>query len=306
VGPVIVQPDASIDADAVVVGPTVIGAGAHVASAATVVQSVIAHGVTVFPAAVVRGRALYHQDSEADVVRQPPAAVSDPRPSLLRVVEPERSRATYAFVKSAIDRLVALAALLILSPVMAIVAVLIKTESRGRVLFADLREGLGGRPFRCIKFRTMVEGSDRRQRELLRQNQVDGPQFKLEKDPRLTRIGRWLRPMSLDELPQLFNVLRGEMSLIGPRPSPFRENQTCVPWRDARLSVRPGITGLWQVCRHDRQAGDFHQWIHFDLLYVRHMSFGLDLKILLATIWTRGGKDHVPLRWMIRDRTHSL
>jgi lipopolysaccharide/colanic/teichoic acid biosynthesis glycosyltransferase len=128
---------------------------------------------------------------------------------------------------------------------------------------------------------------------------MDGPQFKLARDPRVTWIGRILRPSSLDELPQLINVLMGEMSLVGPRPSPFRENQMCIPWRKARLSVRPGITGLWQVCRHDRSKGDFHQWIYYDLLYARHMSAWLDLKLLVATVVTLGGRGHVPLSWMI-------
>ena len=128
---------------------------------------------------------------------------------------------------------------------------------------------------------------------------MDGPQFKLDNDPRVTRIGRILRPLSIDELPQLFNVLFGQMSFVGPRPSPFRENQMCVPWREGRLSVRPGITGLWQVCRHDRSIGDFHQWIYYDLLYVRNMSFLVDLKIVLATIVTLGGKWSVPLDWIL-------
>jgi lipopolysaccharide/colanic/teichoic acid biosynthesis glycosyltransferase len=145
----------------------------------------------------------------------------------------------------------------------------------------------------------MREGADAEQRELYAVNQADGPQFKLDADPRVTRIGHLLRATSLDELPQLFNVVWGEMSLVGPRPSPFRENQLCVPWREARLSVRPGITGLWQVCRHDRVAGDFHQWIEYDLLYVQRMSGWLDLKILLATLVTAGGKGHVPLPWML-------
>ena len=128
---------------------------------------------------------------------------------------------------------------------------------------------------------------------------MDGPQFKLAHDPRVTRLGRILRRFSLDELPQLVNVLRLEMSLVGPRPSPFRENQLCVPWRDARLSVRPGITGLWQVCRHQRLQGDFHQWIHFDLLYVRHMSFLVDLKILAATVLTLAGQWPAPVSWIL-------
>jgi lipopolysaccharide/colanic/teichoic acid biosynthesis glycosyltransferase len=116
-------------------------------------------------------------------------------------------------------------------------------------------------------------------------------------------MGRILRITNLDELPQLFNVLLGEMSLVGPRPSPFRENQICVPWREARLSVRPGITGLWQVARHDRAAGDFHQWIEYDLLYVQHFTFWLDLKILAATLLTAGGKlGHVSADRLIRLR----
>ena len=130
-------------------------------------------------------------------------------------------------------------------------------------------------------------------------NQMDGPQFKMDRDPRVTRLGRMLRAISLDELPQLLNVAVGQMSLVGPRPSPFRENQMCIPWREARLSVRPGITGLWQVCRHERATGDFHQWIYYDLLYVRHMSPWVDLKILFATVITLGGKGHVPLSWVI-------
>jgi len=145
----------------------------------------------------------------------------------------------------------------------------------------------------------MFAGAEGHQRRLCAQNQVDGPQFKIEHDPRVTRVGRWLRNISFDELPQLVNVLRGQMSLVGPRPSPFRENQACVPWRRGRLSVRPGITGLWQICRHDRTAGDFHQWIYYDLLYVRHVSPALDLKILVATLLTLGGRRHVPLSWIL-------
>ena len=104
----------------------------------------------------------------------------------------------------------------------------------------------------------------------------------------------------MDELPQLFNVLRGDMSLVGPRPSPFRENQICVPWREGRLSVRPGVTGLWQVCRKNRSSGDFHQWIEYDLLYVQQISLWLDLKILVATVVTIAGRVPVPAAWLVR------
>src|SRR5262249_26970173 len=194
-------------------------------------------------------------------------------------------------------------ALIVLSPLMLLIAVLISLDSDGPVLFGHRREGRQGRVFKCLKFRTMTQDAESRQRELYAASAMDGPQFKLDNsgrgDPRVTRIGRFLRPTNLDELPQLINVVRGEMSLVGPRPSPFRENQVCVPWREARLSVRPGITGLWQVCRHDRSEGDFHQWIEYDLAYVQHMSLWLDLKIFVATALTLGGKRPVPLHSMI-------
>jgi lipopolysaccharide/colanic/teichoic acid biosynthesis glycosyltransferase len=211
---------------------------------------------------------------------------------------PARSSGGLA-VKAAFDLLLAALGLVLLSPLLLLTALLVKLESRGPVFYRGRREGKGGRPFDCLKFRTMFVGADDQQRELYGRNQVDGPQFKMAEDPRVTRLGSVLRALNLDELPQLFNVLRLEMSLVGPRPSPFRENQLCIPWRDGRLSVRPGITGLWQVCRHHRAQGDFHQWIHFDLLYVRHMSFAVDLKILAATVATLGGHWPVPLSWIL-------
>ena len=120
--------------------------------------------------------------------------------------------------------------------------------------------------------------------ELLDKNQVDGPQFFIEKDPRLTRVGRFLRKMKIDELPQFFNVLKGQMSVVGPRPSPFQENQFCPAWREARLSVRPGITGLWQVRRTRRQGCDFQEWIKYDIEYVEKGNWRLELWILWRTL----------------------
>ncbi|MCC7416114.1 MAG: sugar transferase [Acidobacteria bacterium] len=296
VGPMVIQRGASIEAGAVVIGPSVIESGARVGRGARVVQSVVASGAVVPAEATIRGRALFHGSTHPS----PAGGAGRLLPLDVARSQARRGRSRgYAAVKAAIDRLSALVALIVLAPLLAVIAAVIRIESGGSALFGDLREGRGGRLFKCLKFRTMRQGSNLEQRALLQQNQVDGPQFKLDKDPRVTRVGRWLRPTSLDELPQFVNVLRGEMSLIGPRPSPFRENQTCVPWREARLSVQPGITGLWQVCRHDRQDGDFHQWIYFDLLYVQHMSFWLDLKIAIATVLTLGGRHHVPLRWMI-------
>jgi lipopolysaccharide/colanic/teichoic acid biosynthesis glycosyltransferase len=227
--------------------------------------------------------------------RLPVAALATPA---LR--EQERPRQSlYGSLKPLLEGAAAILGLLLLSPLLLVIAALIKLDTRGPVFYGHKREGKDGRVFRCWKFRTMVEGAQARERELQARSQVDGPQFKLRDDPRLTRVGRFLRPTSFDELPQLLNVALGQMSLVGPRPSPFRENQLCVPWREGRLSVRPGITGLWQVCRHARAAGDFHQWIQYDLLYVRHISFAVDLKILIATLLTGGGKGHVPLSWIL-------
>jgi lipopolysaccharide/colanic/teichoic acid biosynthesis glycosyltransferase len=206
---------------------------------------------------------------------------------------------SYTVVKRLADAILALFGLAVLSPLLLVVAALVRLTSPGPILYGDEREGRGGRRFRCWKFRTMVRDANILQRRLAKANKVDGPQFKMDDDPRVTSVGRWLRPTNLDELPQLINVLLGHMSFVGPRPSPFRENQMCIPWRTARLSVRPGITGLWQVCRHERSAGDFHQWIQYDLLYVRNLSLLLDLKIFLATLATFGGRSHVPLSWIL-------
>ncbi len=304
IGPIVVQAGASIGPRATLVGPAIVGAGASIGADALVVQAIVQPAQSVADGAVVRHRVVSQPAEPADAAPPHPGAYD---PSSVRAFRAVRTsappdRRMYPAIKRALDFTISAAALLLLLPLFAVIAVLIKLESRGPIFFADRREAKGGRNFPCFKFRTMVHGADAMQRELLSKNQVDGPQFKLDKDPRLTRVGRWIRPCSIDELPQLINVLRGDMSLVGPRPSPFRENQTCVPWREGRLSVRPGITGLWQVCRHDRDKGDFHQWIHYDLLYVEHMSAPLDLKIVIATVATLGGKWCVPLTWMIPRR----
>ncbi len=315
-GPVIVHDDVVIDVDAVVIGPAVLGTGVRVGRQALVSQSLIAAEVRIRAGASVVNRVLVDGMDSASVAEPPaPSArahelFAPEAGSSARAVPLHRaaSRHPAALAKRVFDAVLALAGLLLLSPLLVVVAALIKLTSRGPVLFSHEREGRGGRVFRCWKFRTMVHGAHALQRALYRENLVDGPQFKLPRDPRVTRLGHWLRLTNIDELPQLYNVLRGEMSLIGPRPSPFRENQICVPWREARLAVRPGITGLWQVCRADRSAGDFHQWIHMDLLYVRHWSLSLDFRIFLATLLTLGGRWSVPLRWMIPggDRREAL
>ncbi len=308
VGPVVLQDGAEVGEGATVIGPAVLGPGARVGARAIVAQCVIEGGQAIAPGDTLRHAVRF---GEADPSREPraPAATGD-APDLW--VEPasgldgEAPRPVlYPALKRAIDAAVAAAGLVVLAPLGIVIAAVMKLESKGPVHFGHLREGRGGRPFRCWKYRTMVSGADVQQRKLARMNQMDGPQFKMDRDPRRTRVGRVLAATNLDEIPQLWNVLVGEMSLVGPRPSPFRENQVCIPWRKGRLSVRPGITGLWQVCRHDRHKADFHQWIYYDLLYVRNVSLWLDLKIIAVTVlsFARGGA--IPLSWLLPPQTYG-
>jgi lipopolysaccharide/colanic/teichoic acid biosynthesis glycosyltransferase len=298
IGPVVLQAGARVEERARVVGPATIGAGARVGAGALVTQCLIGQGVEVRPATRVTHRAIF-TDVFGDLGSVDPSR-DDPDPTALREAPPPRPSG-YRVFKGLVDSVAASVGLVLLSPLLLLITAAIKLESRGSAFFGEIRETEGGRLFRCWKFRTMYQGADLSQRELLARNEVDGPQFKIEGDPRITRVGRVLRKVSLDELPQLVNVLLGEMSLVGPRPSPFRENQICVPWREARLSVPAGITGLWQVCREDRTRGDFHQWIYYDVLYAQHVSLAVDLKILLATVLTGGGVGRVPVRWIIPE-----
>jgi exopolysaccharide biosynthesis polyprenyl glycosylphosphotransferase len=184
--------------------------------------------------------------------------------------------------KRAIDVSVALLLMLLAMPVVAAIAVLIKLTSGGQVLYRQTRCGLNGRRFTLYKFRTMVEGAEDRQEELRHLNEMNGPVFKLERDPRVTRFGRFLRKFSLDELPQLWNVLRGDMSMVGPRPPIPDEVAQYERWQRRRLSMKPGLTCLWQVS--GRNQIDFDRWMELDLEYIDSWSPWLDLKILAKTV----------------------
>ena len=201
--------------------------------------------------------------------------------SSLRVL-PRRS--FYGVAKRIFDCLVAMIALILLSPVLLLVAVAVAIDDGFPVLFGHVRQRRGGEDFKCWKFRTMRRDAEAMVEELRAMNQADGPQVFIENDPRVTRVGRFLRASQLDELPQLFNVFLGQMSIVGPRPSPDRENQICPAWREMRLSVRPGITGLWQVRRTREDGLDFQEWVRFDLEYIRSACFSLDCRIILETI----------------------
>ena len=184
--------------------------------------------------------------------------------------------------KRAMDVLVSATALVLAAPLLALLALVVKLDSRGPVLFVQDRVGLNGRRFGMLKVRTMIEGAQTMQPALEANNEANGPVFKIRDDPRITRVGRWLRRLSLDELPQLWNVLRGDMSLVGPRPLPLRDVERIdLRAHRRRLSVRPGLTCLWQV---QSRLPEFDEWIKTDLEYIDNWSLGLDLRILLRTI----------------------
>jgi exopolysaccharide biosynthesis polyprenyl glycosylphosphotransferase len=169
------------------------------------------------------------------------------------------------------------------APILGLIALLIKVDSPGPVFFKQERVGRNKRRFQLFKFRTMVNGADKQQQMLEHLNEAAGPVFKIKDDPRITRIGKFLRCYSIDELPQLFNVLKGEMSLVGPRPLPVRDvARIDIRWHKRRLSVKPGVTCLWQV--NGRSDVSFNDWVRMDLEYIDQWSLGLDMKILMKTI----------------------
>ena len=185
-------------------------------------------------------------------------------------------------IKRLFDLVGAALLLIVLSPLLVTIAVAIKLGSRGPVLFRSPRPGIGGRPFDCLKFRTMLVGADTLQDSLEHRNEAGGAIFKMREDPRVTRVGRFLRRYSLDEFPQLLNVLRGDMSLVGPRPLPQRDYDRLEDWHKKRYLVLPGITGLWQVS--GRSDLDFDDLVRLDFLYLERWSVFLDLSILVKTI----------------------
>jgi exopolysaccharide biosynthesis polyprenyl glycosylphosphotransferase len=186
------------------------------------------------------------------------------------------------FAKRAVDLIVSALALILLSPVLLILAILVRLTSPGPILYRQTRCGLNGRRFTLYKFRSMVANADKLRRDLESLNEIEGPAFKMKNDPRCTPLGRWLRKFSLDELPQLWNVLMGEMSFVGPRPPLPHEVERYAPWQRRRLRMRPGLTCLWTLAGRNRLS--FDSLVQFDLAYIDNWSLWLDLKIFLKTI----------------------
>jgi lipopolysaccharide/colanic/teichoic acid biosynthesis glycosyltransferase len=262
------DPDSHVSPDAKLLGPVWIGAGR-----------------TIDPARSVVGPCILWDAPEK---RPAPETLSwdkiEPVISPQYVVRPRKTSSIGRGGKRLFDIVFASLALLLTAPLYPLIMLAIWLEDRGPIFFTHRRQTLGGRDFPCLKFRSMKVGADQMKHQLRQQNLADGPQFFISADPRLTRVGRFLRDWNLDELPQFINVLLGHMSVVGPRPSPSSENQFCPGWREARLSVRPGITGLWQVMRTRRAGTDFQEWIKYDIQYVENASMALDLWIIAQTI----------------------
>jgi lipopolysaccharide/colanic/teichoic acid biosynthesis glycosyltransferase len=291
IGPLAIGDDVEIGEDAVVVGPTVIGPRSRISPGVVVRRGFVPPDTEVGSGSIGLANVIQSNNHSAVALMPPRMALERPI-RLAKVIEAagrprplsDFRQQAYVFTKRAIDIVGSLAFLLFTLPFYAFIAIAIKINSPGPVFYAHLRQGRGGKNFKCWKFRTMVTNADEIKAKLMAQNEVDGPQFKIKRDPRIFWVGSWLRKLNIDEWPQFFNVLVGDMSIVGPRPSPDRENQMCPAWREARLSVRPGITGLWQVSRKREVETDFQEWIYYDVQYVKKQSLWLDIKILFKTI----------------------
>ncbi|MEA2710773.1 MAG: hypothetical protein QOF78_3374 [Phycisphaerales bacterium] len=263
------DPTSTVSPGVKCIGPVWVGAGRHLTGDKTLIGPAVLWDD---PNQRPKTEAIQWLDIQPTV---PPA---EPAPKATTTAE--------RLLKRPFDVVFAFFALLFTLPLYPFIMLAIWLEDGRPFFFAHKRETMGGKEFPCLKFRSMRKDAEKIKRELKERNQADGPQFYIENDPRLTRVGKFLRKYNLDELPQFWNVLVGHMSVVGPRPSPYSENQFCPPWREARLSVRPGITGLWQVRRTRRAGSDFQEWIKYDIEYVENRTWWLDLKIIWKTFET--------------------
>jgi len=299
IGPIVIGSNSSIEPNTQVIGPAVIGQRCTVEAGAVVRESIVwddavmESGSHARYSIILEGLRVTSGESFSNTVLVDEAEAEDAslmaldhvfsgitamNPSLLL----GQKRPWYLFMKRLMDITLSAAIFVAILPVLLIIALAVKLDSTGPVFFRQKRCGKGGYDFRMLKFRTMVQDAESQQEKLAARNNIDGPMFKLADDPRVTRVGAFLRRTSLDELPQLINVLIGEMSLVGPRPLVMDEMKCSPSWREIRLRVKPGMTGLWQVS--GRSEGHFHDWIRHDVHYVMNQSLWLDLKILFRTV----------------------
>lgn len=202
----------------------------------------------------------------------------------------DKSRTLYLILKRVIDLLGAIFGLIITSPILIVVSLFIKFESKGPILFKQKRVGQNGREFAMYKFRSMVTNAEELKEKLKEKNEMSGPMFKMKDDPRITKVGRFIRRTSIDELPQLLNIFKGEMSLVGPRPSLPKEVKYFEGWMLERLVVKPGLTCYWQVS--GRNNIDFKDWMRLDIKYVRERNLWIDIKLIFKTIRVLFGDDN--------------
>ncbi|MFZ5452619.1 MAG: sugar transferase [Thermodesulfobacteriota bacterium] len=301
--PYALRPGTQIGGDVLVLGPSAIGQGCDIGANSIINECVILDGAKIGRGCylnrcivgedtlVQRGSMLYEtaltktpgESGTTEVLQLREPTHREAKAASKHLIWKTPAGPFYLKLKRVLDVFLSLIFLIIAAPLMAAITVAIKMDSPGPVLFRQRRSGLKGKEFTMLKFRSMVSNAEEIKRELLMElNEVDGPMFKIINDPRITKVGRFLRNTNLDELPQLFCVLKGDMSLVGPRPLSFDEMRYNPRWRDARLAVRPGVTGLWQVEAHTKL--EFNEWIRQDLEYVHNVSLGLDLKILFRTL----------------------
>lgn len=210
--------------------------------------------------------------------------------SMSEVSAEVKSNYYYEFFKRSIDVICSIIGLISLSPIFLIVSILIRLESKGEIIFKQKRVGLNGEEFEIYKFRSMVANAEELKEKLAEENEMSGPMFKMKDDPRITKVGKFIRKTSIDELPQLINVVKGEMSLVGPRPSLPKEVAKFEEWMNERLLVKPGLTCYWQVS--GRNNIDFEDWMKLDIKYVRERNFWLDIKLILKTILVLFGDEN--------------
>lgn len=196
----------------------------------------------------------------------------------------------YEFIKRTMDISCSLIALVVLLPILLLVSVLIKVESKGPVIFAQDRVGKDGKVFKMYKFRSMVANAEELKEKLMKQNERSGPMFKIRDDPRITKVGKFVRRTSIDELPQLVNILKGDMSIVGPRPSLPKEVKQFKEWMMERLNVKPGLTCYWQVS--GRNDIEFTEWMKLDVKYVKERNIIIDIKLIFKTFFVLFGDKH--------------
>lgn len=196
---------------------------------------------------------------------------------------------SYLIAKRVLDVLISFIALILLSPLLIIISILIVSTSKGPIIFKQDRVGKDGKIFKMYKFRSMVVNAEELKDKLEKDNEMNGPMFKIKNDPRVTKVGHFIRKTSIDELPQLINVLKGEMSLVGPRPSLPKEVEEFEPWMLERLTVLPGLTCYWQVM--GRNNIEFQEWMRLDIKYVRERNFWIDLKLIFKTFFVLFGDE---------------